>query len=225
MEQQERDFKGIWISKEVWLDRRLSALDKFILAEIDSLDGENGCYASNEYLAEFCQCSSRKVSDSISKLIGFGYIEQESFDGRRRVLRSRLSFSSMQSSNFCYADTQKMNAININEYSIIEERKKENKEKNNAQAKIDRSNSHDQVMERRGVKYGSEFYEILKEFLQMCYANGHLVTDSKLDDIILRLNKWYKDDENGKVQSVRNAISGGYFDVIELRQADGIYRY
>ena len=53
----DRDFKGIWIPKEIWLDERLNALDKIILAEINSLDGEDGCYASNQYLAEFCQCS------------------------------------------------------------------------------------------------------------------------------------------------------------------------
>ena len=34
----ERDFKGVWIPKEVWLDERLSMLDKGIFAEIDSLD-------------------------------------------------------------------------------------------------------------------------------------------------------------------------------------------
>lgn len=40
-----RDFKGVWIPKEVWLDTRLNALDKVILTEIDSLDnGERGCY-------------------------------------------------------------------------------------------------------------------------------------------------------------------------------------
>mgnify|MGYP003553470699 FL=1 len=62
-----RDFKGVWIPKEVWLDTRLNALDKVILMEIDSLDqGEKGCYASNEHLATFCQCSKTKVSTAIS---------------------------------------------------------------------------------------------------------------------------------------------------------------
>ena len=70
-----RDFKGIWISKQIWLDKKLNALDKVILSEIDSLDStEEGCYASNEYLADFCQCSPSKVSSSISKLIELNYI-------------------------------------------------------------------------------------------------------------------------------------------------------
>ena len=68
-----RDFKGVWIPKEVWLDTRLNALEKVILTEIDSLDnGEKGCYASNEHLAEFCQCSKTKVSTAIKKLVNSG---------------------------------------------------------------------------------------------------------------------------------------------------------
>ena len=90
--QPERDFKGIWIPKKVWLDKRLNALDKIILMEIDSLDcGERGCYASNEYLAEFCQCSKTKVSTAISKLIKLGYLYCQGFDGRQRELKSCLS--------------------------------------------------------------------------------------------------------------------------------------
>ena len=36
-----RDFKGVWIPKEIWLRKDLNALDKMIFAEIDSLDNEN----------------------------------------------------------------------------------------------------------------------------------------------------------------------------------------
>lgn len=87
-----RDFKGIWIPKTVWLDTRLNALEKVILAEIDSLDnGERGCWASNKHIAEFCQCSERKVSDAISKLQEIGYLYIQSFDGRTREIKSRLT--------------------------------------------------------------------------------------------------------------------------------------
>lgn len=85
-----RDFKGVWIPKEIWLDTRLNALDKIILVEINSLDGDEGCFASNEYLADFCQCSSAKVSKSISLLIELGYIKVLKFDGRKRFLKTCL---------------------------------------------------------------------------------------------------------------------------------------
>lgn len=93
----DRDFKGIWIPREIWLDNRLSALDKVILAEIDSLDqGDRGCFASNKHIANFCQCSEWKVSTSISKLVECGYIRVKSFDGRQREIKSRLVVSTNQ---------------------------------------------------------------------------------------------------------------------------------
>ena len=104
-----RDFKGIWIPKEIWLDDRLSALEKMILAEVDSLDdGDDGCFASNQYLAQFCQCSVTKVSTCISKLIELGYLETTSFDGRKRVLKSCLSKFERQDSKNCKPAFQKM---------------------------------------------------------------------------------------------------------------------
>lgn len=90
-----RDFKGIWIPRKIWFDERLTALDKIILAEIDSLDaGEQGCYASNAHIASFCQCGERKVTEAISKLINLGYIYVKSFNGRERTLKSRVDFVS-----------------------------------------------------------------------------------------------------------------------------------
>lgn len=109
-----RDFKGVWIPKEVWLDERLSALDKIILTEIDSLDGERGCYASNKRLADFCQCSESKISKSVSLLIELNYIYVESFDGRKRILRSRLSKNNNQTSKNYDAGEQKKRHINTN---------------------------------------------------------------------------------------------------------------
>ena len=48
-----RDFKGIWIPKEIWVNEDLSAIEKIIYAEICSLDTEKHCVAGNEYLADF----------------------------------------------------------------------------------------------------------------------------------------------------------------------------
>ena len=126
--EQQRDFKGIWISKEIWLDERLNALEKVILMEIDSLDNEEtGCYASNEYLAEFCQCSVTKISTAISKLINLGYISMKSFNGRTRILKSRLSKIERQTCKNLKADLQNLKDNNI--YNNIIEYNKEKIEK------------------------------------------------------------------------------------------------
>ena len=109
-----RDFKGVWIPKEVYLDNRLNALDKIILVEIDSLDnGDAGCFASNKYLADFCQCSQTKVSTSIAKLIKFGYVEVSGFDGRTRSLKSCLTKDENLPYKNCKADSQNLQHNNI----------------------------------------------------------------------------------------------------------------
>lgn len=113
MAENERDFKGVWIPKVIWLDNRLTALDKVILTEIDSLDqGERGCYASNQYIADFCQCSITKVSTSVSKLIDCGYLYVQSYDGRQRELKSRLSNFERQTCKNNKAESQNLKESN-----------------------------------------------------------------------------------------------------------------
>jgi hypothetical protein len=85
-----RDFKGIWIPKELWLDKRLSLLEKALLAEIDSLDGPDHCYADNLYFQNMFNVKERTISETISRLKKLGLLEQVSFDGRRRQIKSNL---------------------------------------------------------------------------------------------------------------------------------------
>lgn len=123
-----RDFKGVWIPKVIWLDSRLNALDKVILTEIDSLDqGERGCFASNKHIADFCQCSERKVSESVSRLIKCGYVRVQNFDGRQRELRSRLAEFARQPSKKCEADTQNLRQSNTSNNTSTNTTKKRKK--------------------------------------------------------------------------------------------------
>ena len=72
----ERDFKGIWIPKEIWLDSNLTWSEKMLLVEIDSLATlEKGCIATNEYLSDFFNLSKDRISKLISSLKSKGYIE------------------------------------------------------------------------------------------------------------------------------------------------------
>lgn len=109
----ERDFKGVWIPKEIWLDERLNALDKIILAEINSLDGDEGCFASNQYLANFCQCSEAKITKSIALLIKIGYVKVISFDGRKRFLKTCLIKNTTQGSKIYQAELENLPDNNI----------------------------------------------------------------------------------------------------------------
>ena len=82
----ERDFKGIWIPKDIWLNNNLDITEKALFAEIDSLDNEKGCTASNNYFINFFKISESTVTRAIAHLKSLGLIES-SFDGRVRTLR------------------------------------------------------------------------------------------------------------------------------------------
>lgn len=69
-----RKFKGVWIPAEYWLDENLTIMEMIILTEIDSLDGDNGCYASNKRFAEFIGMSTAYASKIIKSLKDKGYI-------------------------------------------------------------------------------------------------------------------------------------------------------
>ena len=153
----ERDFKGIWIPAEVWLDERLNPLEKVILMEIDSLDcGEKGCYASNEYIAGFCQCSESKVAHAVTRLVEFGYVSRKSFDGRQRILQSRLAKFARQNSKVCKADVQNLQESNIDSNidissSIKKEYKESSQESDFTVAVVDYLNQKAGTHYRAGV--------------------------------------------------------------------------
>lgn len=63
-----RGFKGIWIPKEIWLATDLSVIEKIFLVEIDSLDNEQGCFASNAHFADFFGISKGRCSQIIKGL-------------------------------------------------------------------------------------------------------------------------------------------------------------
>ena len=192
-----RDFKGVWIPKEVWLDARLNALEKVILTEIDSLDqGDKGCYASNEHLAGFCQCSKRKVSEAISRLIECGYIYIQNFDGRKRELRSRLAESARQTSKICEADSQNLLQSNIDNNTV-----------NNTNIKKERKTKQKTTYDEQIKDYtqNEELQDALKAFIQMRAFIKKPLTDYGFRLLLGKLSKLGKTDAE-KIAIVNRSV-------------------
>lgn len=88
----DRNFKGIWIPKEIWLSEDLTILEKILLVEIDSLeDEEKGCFASNKYFADFFKLTNGRISQIINNLNKKKYISIDyQYKGKeieKRILR------------------------------------------------------------------------------------------------------------------------------------------
>lgn len=71
------NFKGVRFPKDLWLDRNISFVEKSILVVVKNLDkGDDHCRATNNYLADFLQCSVPTVTRAIAHLKELGYIEE-----------------------------------------------------------------------------------------------------------------------------------------------------
>lgn len=197
MAENERDFKGVWIPKVVWLDTRLNALDKVILTEIDSLDcGEKGCYASNKYIADFCQCSETKVSKSISLLIKLGYLYVQSFDGRQRELKSRLANLTSQPCKKDKAELQNMQESNTSN-NITNNKKK-----------VSKKNTFDEII--LNYSKDEETIDLLKEWLKVRKAKRAAMTDRAIKMNIDKLDILAKQSNMSVNQYLSEVICRGW---------------
>lgn len=68
MESINRAFKGIWIPADIWLNKNITLMEKVFLVEIDSLDNNEGCFASNDYFSKFFGLSKNRCSEVIKSL-------------------------------------------------------------------------------------------------------------------------------------------------------------
>lgn len=201
-----RDFKGVWIPKEIWLDDRLTALDKVIFVEIDSLDdGETGCYASNQYLAEFCQCSVTKVSSAVAKLTELGYIKTASFDGRKRILKSRLTKSVRQTNEKFKADEQKVK-VSLN-----------NNIANNKVDYIDKEKPKTVGSLIEGYTDNEDLQKALMDFAKMRKTIKNPLTQRAMELLFDKLDKLATDD-NTKIEILNQSIMNNWKGVFELKE-------
>lgn len=92
MEEINRQFKGVWIPKEIWLSKDLTPLEKMYLVEFDSLDnGETGCYASNKHFEIMFNQTSSNVSRMVTNLKEKGWInviyERQGKEITKRIIK------------------------------------------------------------------------------------------------------------------------------------------
>lgn len=113
MEEQKKEFTGVWIPRHIMENKQLKPTDRLIYAEIASFDQ---CYMSNETLGERAGCSGSQASRIIIKLKSLGYIRQTKFDGRTRWLKAMLDApfkdETTQNAQADYASTRRQTTQN-----------------------------------------------------------------------------------------------------------------
>ena len=85
----ERQFKGVWIPAEVWLDKRLTLVERALLAEIDSFSGAGKTFHKcNDTIQTEYGISRNTISRALRKLEALRFIEVN-FNGRVRHCSTR----------------------------------------------------------------------------------------------------------------------------------------
>jgi len=89
-----RDFKGIWLSAERYLDTNLSLIEIIILSEVESFQKRGECYASNQHFADFLGISENRIKHIIPDLVERGYLDSVSvFNQEKQKKERKLSIS------------------------------------------------------------------------------------------------------------------------------------
>jgi len=86
-----RAFKGVWIPADLWLRKDLTVGEKMLYIEIESLDNDFGCIASNKKLGEVIQLIPTSVSRALKVLetkglIKITYDNYVTFTGRKIII-------------------------------------------------------------------------------------------------------------------------------------------
>lgn len=190
----QREFKGVWIPKEVWLNKELSLTEKALLAEIDSFTGEGKAfYKSNETIQEEYKVSRPTISKSLKKLEGMGFIKIE-FDGRRRKVTyqaDRKNFTGRGKDSFGQT-VNNLRAAGKNDTSIntVKEQVKEQVKKNRGFTPPNLEECMSTFEEAGSTTDEGE------KFFNFYTSKGWLVGKSKMKDWKAAARNWIKRNNN-----------------------------
>ncbi len=231
MNEEIRDFKGIWIPKEIWLDKRLSALDKIVLMEIDSLDNsDKGCYASNKHIAEFCQCSEATVTRAIAKLTEFGYLYVHQQAGKPRIVKTIISKNDTLVKMIRHPnqndDTPRQNDYpprqNDDQVKIISNINNNTiREKENIKRKRENTD-FDKILS--GVE-DDELKELYCEYIKMRKLIKAPMTDRALTMLIKKVNELEPSSISRQKQLLETAIINNWKSVYPLKENQAEKQY
>lgn len=188
-----RDFKGVWIPKDIWLDENLTWMEKLLLVEIDSLDAEKGCFASNDYFAKFFQLSKSRISDLIGQLVAKGYITTFLLYEGKQVKRREITMvipirkfeGGIRNTDEGYSENaQDNNTVISNTIS-----NKNNKLYNHKDAFVSR-------VDEFKDKLGNEYSRFIDYWTEANEKGKMRFQDQKFFDISRRIATWTKNSKN-----------------------------
>ena len=214
-----RDFRGIWIPKEIWLSKDLSTNEKILLAEIDSLGGSSdGCFASNQYFADFFDLSKDRISRLVSGLKNKGYITVEliykegTCEVDKRIIKLNpysYFYQGVQNYQGGIGENTKdiTNNYNINNNNKTS-KKKSTKEPRHKYGEFKNVLLSDKDLEKLKAEYGEELVEkYIKKMDEWIELNGR-----RYKNYYLALRQWMNKEVSKKQAKVEKQEGDTKYD-------------
>ena len=234
MEEQQRQFKGIWIPKEIWLNKDLTFQEKIILVEIDSYDdGQVGCFATNKHFVNNFGINSSRISQIIQSLQRKNYITiTYDFNGKEIIKRylhinrppyppkdgmSKINIGMLKNEmGVCqfdkggYVKKLKDNNTNINNTNINnkEERKKET--------------NYDKII--NSMVEDEEVKNSIYEFIKMRKLIKKPMTDRAVTMLINKLEK-LSSDKDIQIKILEKSILKNWTDIYPYKEENNYAGY
>ena len=214
-----REFRGIWIPKDIWLNKDLSTNEKVLLAEIDSLGGSSdGCFASNQYFADFFDLSKDRISRLMSGLKNKGYVTVElvykegTCEVDKRIIKLNpysYFYQGVQNHQGGIGENTKdiTNNYNINNNNKTS-KKKTTKEVRHKYGEFKNVLLSDKDLEKLKTEYGEELVEkYIKKMDEWIELNGR-----RYKNYYLALRQWMNKEVSKKQEKVEKQEGDTKYD-------------
>lgn len=212
-----RDFKGVWIPKEIYLADDLSWTEKILLVEIDSLDNQNGCFASNEHFANFLGISKGRASKNINSLVDKGYVvsstvyKKGSKEIEKRILHTTIGYSRARLGGIVKNDHTPMVENDQDNNTVI------NNTINNTKNKKEKGGINALIA---SYTTNQELIDSIKGFIQMRAAKKKPMTDRALKMLFNNLDRLESTDER-KIKVLDQSTLNCWQGVFPLKEDKG----
>lgn len=216
----ERDFKGVWIPKMIYLDENLSWTEKILLVEIDSLDGERGCFALNEHFATHLGISKDRVSKLINGLVEKGYLTSEIiYRENSKIIKSRILHTTIGYSR------KQLEGIGENNYTPPGE----NNQENNTLINNTTNNTFNIKKEKKKTEYDlliddytfdEKLKETLYDFIKMRKSIKSPMTTKALKLLMGKLEKLAFGNTDKKIAILEQSIMNSWKGVFEIKEGN-----
>ena len=229
MEEQQRQFKGIWIPKEIWLNKDLTFQEKIILVEIDSYDdGQVGCFATNKHFVNNFGINSSRISQIIQSLQRKNYITiTYDFNGKE-IIKRYLHINRPP-----YPPKEGMSKINIgmlkNEMGVCQfdkggyvKKLKDNNTNINNKEERKKETNYDKII--NSMVEDEEVENSIYEFIKMRKLIKKPMTDRALTMLINKLEK-LSSDKDIQIKILEKSILKNWTDIYPYKEENNYAGY